>query len=112
MIRIRRNVYGRTVQWIGMRGNRAIVGNPIRAIWFALTGYGFYTRPPFWRFCVDGDRGGGPYGSCSAGLFSRVLYIELVQGCDICTGMFYRWLRIGIPKVGCWRIRLQKRWPS
>lgn len=104
-------------RWIGCRpwGNGAgrcvVTGSVFRAGWFALSGRGFLRRPPFWTFRVDCFAGDGQnqYADCSAGFFSRVLYFEVVQGRDLCTGTFYRWLRIGIPRHGCWRIRLQKR---
>lgn len=66
---------------------------------------------PFWTFRVEISSGIGRarYADCSAGFFSRIGYVEVVQGVDITTCIFYRWLRIGIPRLGCLRIRLQKR---
>lgn len=66
---------------------------------------------PFWTFRVEitPGIGGNRYADCSAGFFSRIGYVEVVQGVDIATHVFYRWLRIGIPRLGCLRIRLQKR---
>lgn len=98
--------------WDGFYGCRFVTGSFRRAAWFALTGRGFGTKPPFWTFRVDCriTDGSDQYGECSAGFFSKWLYIEVLQGRSLCDGMFYRWLRIGIPTHGCWRIRLQKRW--
>lgn len=102
--------------WIGIRdhgeGSRAVCGGFRRAAWFALTGRGFRPKPPFWTFRVDCaiPDGRDSYGECSAGMFSKWLYVEILQGRSIVDGMFYRWLRIGIPLHGCWRIRLQKRY--
>lgn len=40
------------------------------------------------------------------GFYTRWLYGEFMQGTDICTGDYHRWLCIGIPYHGCWRINL------
>lgn len=104
--------------WVGVQsdGDRqwCIVDKSVwRPLWFAITGRNLRRRPPTWTFRVDCFSGDGldQYAECSAGMFSRWLYFEIVQGRDFATGVFYRWLRIGIPRHGCWRIRLQKRWP-
>lgn len=104
-------------QWIGFQhderdGYRCVVDRrPWRPLLFALTGRGFLRSTPFWTFRVEISPGVGRthYADCSAGFFSRIGYIEVVQGVDVATYVFYRWLRIGIPRLGCLRIRLQKR---
>lgn len=121
---IHRSLRRRNGKWLAFRDQHtpygdwimghAFAGTFAHALWFMLTGKDRTLLPPFWTFRIDGGmiyktRWSDEVGSCSAGLYSRWLYFELLQGVDICDLTFYRWLRIGIPNHGAWRLRLQKR---
>src|SRR5579872_2158570 len=85
--------------------SQAMAGDLFHTLWFLCTGENRTLRPPFWTFRIDGGlihrtRWSDEVGDCSAGLYSRWLYFELLQGVDICDGTFYRWFRVGIPNHG------------
>lgn len=44
----------------------------------------------------------------SAGLYSRILYVEILQGVDFTNPAFYRWLRVGITGKPALRILLAR----
>lgn len=123
-VKLFRRVCRRYGNWVGVHAfytaqgewisSSCFSGSLVSAMWFALTGKDLTKIPPFWSFRIEGGhiwktRWSDEVGTCSAGLYSRVLYFELLQGVDISTGMFYRWFRVGIPNHGCLKLRLQKR---
>jgi hypothetical protein len=105
--------------WQGVRDRGdviAVSGSFWQAARYVL--FGKLPKPrrfPSVRFLISdegsvGHSQDGPTFVCgSAGFYHRWLYVEFLQGYDFCTGIAYRWLRIGIPTHGCWRIRLMKR---
>lgn len=91
-------------RWIGKNNDRYILGALHRAAWFAITGHVLPDRLQLVRL-----RTSKCGGVVTKGLYSPWLYIEFMWGPDICTPTFYRWVIVGIPQHGCWRLRLQKR---